>query len=487
MPREIRFLNTLTRRVETLEPLELEHVRMYTCGPTVYNFPHIGNLRTFLFEDVLRRTLRAFGYRVTQVMNLTDIDDKTIKGAAAEGITLREFTERYVEAFFEDLDTLRVERAEHYPRATEWIPQMVELVQRLSARGHTYMQDGSTYYRIATFPGYGKLSGIDVSQVKAGARVDSDEYEKEDMRDFALWKAAKPGEPSWDTVLGKGRPGWHLECSAMGMSLLGNSFDIHTGGVDNIFPHHENEIAQSEGATGMPFVRMWLHAEHLVVEGQKMAKSLGNFYTLRDLLAKDHDPLAIRYLLISVPYRQKLNFTFDGLHAAGAGIERIGNTLRRLAHSPPAGGEGSLPAETVDALLEEFDAGLADDLNTARALAALHTLLTRVNQALDGGGITAGVRRRVEGAFDRIDRILGIFPHDVIAHVSGSSATSAIGSVTAGATQSDDAEIETLIAERDAARNARDFARADAIRKQLAERGLVLEDTPHGTVWHRSK
>jgi cysteinyl-tRNA synthetase len=468
MAREIRLLNTLTRRVQPLEPLESEHVRMYTCGPTVYNYPHIGNLRTFLFEDVLRRTLKAFGYRVTQVMNLTDIDDKTIKGAAAEGITLREFTDRYIEAFFEDLDTLGVERAEHYPRATEWIPQMVELVQRLSARGHTYVQDGSTYFRIATFPSYGRLSGIDVNAVKPGARVDADEYEKEDVRDFVLWKAAKPEEPAWDTVLGKGRPGWHLECSAMGMSLLGDSFDIHTGGVDNIFPHHENEIAQSEGATGMPFVRMWLHAEHLFVEGQKMAKSLGNFYTLRDLLAKGHDPLAIRYLLISVPYRQKLNFTFDGLHAAAAGIERIGNTLRRLLHTPPVDGDGDLSTATVGAFLDEFDAGLADDLNTAQALAALHTLLTRINQALDGGGIAAATRSRLDAAFARVGAVLGIVP-------------------SGGGVESPDAEVDALIAKRDAARTARDFARADAIRKQLTEMGIVLEDTPHGTVWHRVK
>jgi cysteinyl-tRNA synthetase len=487
MPREIRFLNTASRRVETLDPLEKGHVRMYTCGPTVYNFPHIGNYRTFLFEDVLRRALKSFGYRVTQVMNLTDIDDKTIKGAAAEGITLREFTDRYVAAFFEDLDVLGVERAEHYPRATEWIPQMVALVQRLTERGHTYEQDGSTYFRIATFPGYGKLSGIDVAQVRAGARVDADEYEKEDVRDFVLWKAAKEGEPSWDTPLGRGRPGWHLECSAMSMGLLGESFDIHSGGVDNIFPHHENEIAQSEGATGRPFVHTWLHAEHLFVEGQKMAKSLGNFYTLRDLLAAGHDPLAIRYLLISVPYRQKLNFTFEGLRAAAAGIERIGNTLRRLAHTPRAGGEGALAAVTLDEFESEFEAGLADDLNTARALAAVHTLLTAVNQALDGGGIGAEVRPRLDAAFSRVDAVLGIVPRDVTVHIPGVPATARVGAVKASLTPSADAEIDRLIAERVAARKARDFARADAIRKQLTERGIVLEDTPHGTVWHRAK
>jgi cysteinyl-tRNA synthetase len=487
MPREIRFLNTAGRKVGRFEPLESGHARIYTCGPTVYNFPHIGNYRAFLFEDVLRRTLKAFGYRVTQVMNLTDIDDKTINGAAAEGIGLREFTDRYVAAFFEDIDTLGVERAEHYPRATEWIPQMVELVERLTKRGHTYVQDGSTYFRIATFPGYGKLSGIDVSRVRAGARVDADEYEKEDVRDFVLWKAPKPGEPSWDTPLGPGRPGWHLECSAMSMGLLGESFDIHAGGVDNIFPHHENEIAQSEGATGKPFVHTWLHAEHLFVEGQKMAKSLGNFYTLRDLLEKGHDPLAIRYLLISVPYRQKLNFTFDGLQAAAAAIERIGNTLRRLAHTPPATGDGSLPAAAVDAFDVEFDAGLADDLNTAQALAALHTLLTAVNQALDAGGIGVKVRPRVDAALARVDAVLGIVPRDVSVHVSGVSATAGVGPVTASVAQSEQAEIEALIAERVAARKARDFPRADQIRKQLTERGIVLEDTPHGTVWHRAK
>jgi cysteinyl-tRNA synthetase len=467
MPREIRLFNTLTRRVETFRPLEPGRVRMYTCGPTVYNFVHIGNLRTFLFEDVLRRTLGAFGYRVTQVMNLTDIDDKTIKGAAAEGVSLREFTDRYVDAFFADIDALGIQRAEHYPRATDFIAEQVALVRRLTERGHTYVQDKSTYFRIGTFPGYGKLSGLDVDEVKAGARVDADEYEKEDVRDFVLWKAAKPGEPAWDTELGSGRPGWHLECSAMGMTLLGESFDIHTGAVDNIFPHHENEIAQSEGATGKPFVHTWLHAEHLVVEGQKMAKSAGNFFTLRDLLAKGHSPLAIRYLLVSVPYRQKLNFTFDGLHAAAAGVERLGNTLRRLAHTPPAAGGGHLPATAVDEFMAEFDGALADDLNTARALAAVHALLTRVNQALDAGGIGETVGAGVEAAFARVDAVLGIVPR--------------IGAGGAG-----DAAIDALVAERNAARKARDFARADAIRGELTARGIVLEDTPHGTVWHRS-
>jgi cysteinyl-tRNA synthetase len=465
---EMKFLNTLSRVTAPFHPLDPGNVRIYTCGPTVYNFVHIGNLRTFLFEDVLRRSLKELGYPVTQVMNLTDIDDKTIKGAAAEGISLRAFTDRYIAAFFEDIDTLRVERAEHYPRATDFIPQMVELVKRLTANGHTYVLDGSTYFRIATFPRYGMLSGIDINEVKAGARVDADEYEKEDVRDFVLWKAAKAGEPAWETELGLGRPGWHLECSAMSTTLLGESFDIHTGAVDNIFPHHENEIAQSEGATGKPFVHTWLHAEHLVVEGEKMAKSKGNFFTLRDLLERGHDPVAIRYLLISVPYRQKLNFTFDGLHGAESVITRISNTLRRLEHTPAASGEGSLAASELDAFDTEFLAGLADDLNTARALAAFHVLLTKVNQALDADGIAVAVRSRLDQALHRVERTLNILPVET---KKGSA----------------DAEIDALVAARQAARKARDFAKADAIREELTARGIAVEDTPHGPVWRRTR
>jgi len=463
----LRFKNTLTRRVEPFEPIVPGKVGLYTCGPTVYNFVHIGNLRTFLFEDVLRRTLKLFGHEVTQVMNLTDVDDKTIRGANEAGLSLREYTDRYIEAFFDDLDTLCVERAEHYPRATDYIPQMVELVRRLEERGHTYRSEGSIYYRISTFPEYGKLSGIRPEANLAGARIDADEYEKEDARDFVLWKAPREGEPVWETELGPGRPGWHIECSAMSMALLGESFDIHTGGVDNIFPHHENEIAQSEGATGKPFVRYWLHAEHLVVEGEKMAKSRGNFFTLRDLLERGHDPLAIRYLLISVPYRQKLNFTFDGLHAAEQAVERYANTLRRLEHAPAASAGGDLPVEVVRSFREEFRAALGDDLNTARALGALHTLLRRVNTALDGGGIGQETRRELDAALAEADAVLAVRP----------SQESTEPGVDAG-------EIERLIAERTAARKARDFARADAIRDELRSRGIVLEDTPHGTVWH---
>ena len=461
----LRLYNTLTRRMADFEPLENGRVRMYTCGPTVYDFAHIGNLRTFLFEDILRRTLEMLGYQVTQVMNLTDIDDKTIRGAAAAGISLRDFTDRYIAAFFEDLERLGVERAEHYPRATDYIEQMVALVEGLRAAGRTYESDGSIYYRIASFEGYGKLSGVRPEANLAGARVDVDEYDKDDARDFVLWKAAKPGEPAWDTALGRGRPGWHLECSAMSMALLGETFDIHTGGVDNIFPHHENEIAQSEGLTGRPFARYWLHAEHLVVEGEKMAKSKGNFFTLRDLLERGHDPLAIRYLLISVPYRQKLNFTFDGLHAADQALDRIRNTLRRLQTTPPAAGPGGLTVESVEAYRADLRTALADDLNTARALAALHGLLRSVNTALDGDGVGAAARTALEAAFADTRRALGIVPEVAAAEADGG--------------------IQALVDERTAARTSRDFARADAIRDELAARGIVLEDTPHGTVWHR--
>ena len=467
MAEPLRFYNTLTRRQEPFESLEAGRVRMYTCGPTVYDYAHIGNFRTFLFEDVLRRTLRLFGYQVTQVMNLTDVDDRTIAGAHEAGVALGEHTARYIDAFFANLDALRIQRAEHYPRATEYIPQMVELIQRLEAAGHTYRSDGSIYYRISSFPAYGRLSGVRPEANLPGARVDVDDYEKEDARDFVLWKAPKEDEPSWETAVGPGRPGWHLECSAMSMGLLGETFDIHCGGVDNIFPHHENEIAQSEGATGKPFVRTWLHAEHLQVEGEKMAKRLGNFFTLQDLLDRGHDPTVIRYLLISVPYRQKLNFTFDGLHAAAQAVDRVANTLRRLEHTPPS----EAPAGPMQAAVQEFHrdfrAGLADDLNTARALAALHTLLRQVNIALDDEGIGAEARATLDGALAEVDSVLDVFP------------------AAATTTAQDDADIERLVAERSDARSARDFARADAIRDQLAEMGVTIEDTPHGTVWHR--
>lgn len=462
---EFLFTNTATRKLERFIPGSPQLVRMYTCGPTVYDYVHIGNLRTFLFEDILRRALKVAGYRVQQVMNLTDIDDKTIRGAAAADLGLRAYTDRFIAAFFEDMDALRCERVEFYPRATDFIPQMVELVQKLGEKGHTYQLEGSTYFRIASLPSYGKLSGVDLSGVKPGARVDADEYEKEDVRDFVLWKAAKPGEPFWDTPLGPGRPGWHLECSTMALALLGETLDIHAGGVDLIFPHHENEIAQSEAATGKQFARYWLHSEHLIVEGQKMAKSAGNFFTLRDLLKRGHDPVGIRYLLVSVPYRQKLNFTFEALQAAEAAVERIGNTLRRLHHAQAATGEGSLPVSAASEFAREFQEAVVDDLNTARALASLHIFLTKVNQALDANGLSSEALDSTKAALRLANGILGVFPEVTTDQV--------------------EAEVEALIQKRAEARAKKDFATADAIRKQLLERGILLEDTPQGTLWRK--
>jgi cysteinyl-tRNA synthetase len=457
--------DTLSRRTRPFEPLEAGRVRMYTCGPTVHDYAHIGNLRTFLFEDLLRRVLEARGYAVTQVMNLTDVDDKIIAKARERGVPIAEYTAPYAEAFFEDLRTLRVEPAEHYPRATAHIDAMVDLVERLRERGHTYTsEDGSIYFRIATFPGYGRLSRVDLSGMRDGARVASDEYDKEDPKDFALWKAARPDEEGWQTRLGRGRPGWHIECSAMAMAYLGETFDIHTGGVDNVFPHHENEIAQSEAATGNPFARTWLHAEHLIVDGQKMAKSLGNFFTLRDVMERGHRPRAIRYLLLSVHYRSPLNFTFAGLEQAAASLERLGDFAARLEALP--GGvepEAGIAARTR-AAMADFDAALNDDLNSSRALGAVFEWLRDVNRAIDEGRVTTADRAALEGMLATFDRI-----YDVLTPDAGETALSA--------------EIEALIAEREAARRERDWARADAIRDDLAARGVVLEDTPQGVRW----
>ncbi|HEY7471166.1 MAG TPA: cysteine--tRNA ligase [Gemmatimonadota bacterium] len=464
----LAFYDTLRRERVAFEPLAPGRVRMYTCGPTVHDYAHIGNLRTFLFEDLLRRVLEARGFDVTQVMNLTDVDDKIIAKARAAGETIADFTRRYTEAFFEDLATLRVERAEHYPTATGHISAMVELVKRLEAGGHTYRtDDGSIWFRIATFPDYGKLSRIDMSGMRDGARVESDEYEKEDPKDFALWKAAKPGEEAWDTELGRGRPGWHIECSAMSMAYLGETFDLHTGGVDNIFPHHENEIAQSEAATGRPFSRGWLHAEHLIVDGQKMAKSLGNFFTLRDLLERGYRPRAIRYLLLSVHYRQQLNFTFAGLDQAAASIERLSDFVRRLDELPADGAPSPDLSERSRRARAEFDAALDDDLNTSRALGAVFEWVRDVNRALDEGRAGTADRPALEEvlrAFDAIYDVLTPDPEEL--------------ELEAG--------IEALIAEREEARRDKDWGRADVLRGRLAELGITVEDTPGGPRWKRS-
>ncbi|MBC8647668.1 MAG: cysteine--tRNA ligase, partial [Thermoanaerobaculia bacterium] len=409
----LRLFNTLGRRTVELQPLEPGHVRLYTCGPTVYNVAHIGNLRTFLFEDVLRRHLKARGLRVTQVMNLTDVDDKIIRGAMEAKRSIPDFTAPYIEAFFRDLDRLNVDRAEHYPKATDHVPEMIALIERLRDRGHTYESEGSVYFRIATFPEYGKLSGIDLTQARRGERVAEDEYEKEDVKDFALWKAAKPGEPSWPSPWGEGRPGWHIECSAMSMKYLGEHFDLHTGGVDNIFPHHENEIAQSEGATGSPFVDVWLHAEHLIVDGEKMAKSKNNFFTLDDVLKQRDDPAAVRYLLISVPYRKKLNFTQEALAGAVTSVNYIFDTWVRVTDFGPGLGQRPSPfpaEERSRQFLSHFADAMDNDLNTAEALGALFPFLTEVNKAVDQGHLDSAGAATVRSAIERADLVLGVIP-----------------------------------------------------------------------------
>ena len=476
---EILLHNTLTGRKEPFAPFHPGEVRMYTCGPTVYDYAHIGNYRTFVFQDILRRFLRSRGLRVIQVMNLTDVDDRIIQNAAAAGVGIREYTETYIKAFLEDMRALNFEQPEHLVRATDHIDDMVRLIQRLTERSLTYTSEGSIYYRISKFAGYGKLSKIDLSGIQAGARVDVDRYEKADARDFALWKAPKPGEYFWETPIGPGRPGWHIECSAMAMKYLGETLDIHTGGVDLVFPHHENEIAQSEAATGQQFVRFWLHAEHLIVEGEKMSKSLGNFFTLRDLFNKGHKPSTIRFLLASVPYRRQLNFTMDGLTQAASSVERLRNFVARLKAEKFVPGQSEAIATLARAAEEEFEKGLEDDLNTAVALAAIFDLVRDVNTAIDRGQFRQGDAPVVLAAVQKFDRIFALLTDD------DAEKLRAMGFET-GQAELSDAEVEALAAERQTARQRRDYQSADRIRHQLAERGIILEDTRDGGVrWKR--
>jgi len=474
---KILFHNTLTGRKEPFVPLRPGEVRMYTCGPTVYDFAHIGNFRTFIFQDILRRFLRSRGYRVIQVMNLTDVDDRIIQNAAAAGAGIREYTEKYAQAFLEDARSLSMEPPEYLVRATDHIAEMVALIQRLTERTLTYRSDGSIYYRMAKFPHYGKLSKIDLSGIQPGARVEVDRYEKSDPRDFALWKAAKPGEHFWETPLGPGRPGWHIECSAMAMKYLGETLDIHTGGVDLIFPHHENEIAQSEAATGKPFVRYWLHAEHLNVEGQKMSKSLGNFFTLRELYEQGHKPSSVRYLLASVPYRRQLTFSLDGLQQAASSVERLRNLEQRLKTEKFPPGQSDAMQARVRRAMEEFDKGLEDDLNTAVALAAVFDLVREVNTAADRGEFRQDDAPAVQDVLEKFDRVFAVLKDD--------DAEKLLALGFGAKAELSAAEIEKLIAERQAARQRRDFQKADQIRQSLAERGIMLEDTRDGVRWKR--
>jgi cysteinyl-tRNA synthetase len=463
----LRFYNTLTQQLEPFAPRSGNVVRMYTCGPTVYNFVHIGNLRTFTFQDILRRWLHARGYQLDHVMNITDVEDKIIRNAAAEHKTIGEYTAVYTQAFLEDAAKLRLQRPERLVKATAHIPDIVAAIQKLEERGYTYKSDGSIYYRIANFPSYGKLSHNDFSGIRAGARVDVDEYDKADARDFVLWKAKKDEELAWETPLGAGRPGWHIECSVMAMKYLGETLDIHTGGVDLTFPHHENEIAQSEAITGKPFARFWLHAEHLSIDARKMSKSLGNFYTLRDLVGMGYAPEAIRYLLASVPYRKKLNFTFEGLKAAATSIERLRNYKLRLETAKFAEGTSEKLTERAQAGRKAFDEALDDDLNTAEALAAAFEYVRDINTAMDNGEFLAG---NVVGAREFLDWFDSIF--DVLQPAEKENGLA-------------DLQIDALVSERTAAKRARDFARADQIRGDLAAQGVILEDTKEGVRWKR--
>jgi cysteinyl-tRNA synthetase len=460
-------------------PQKAGEVRMYTCGPTVYDYAHIGNYRTFVFQDILRRFLKLRGFKLNHVMNLTDVDDRIIANAAAAGKSIRDYTEKYVQAFFEDCKTLSIEAPEHWIRATDYIDDMVKLIQRLQQKTFTYPSEGSIYYRITKFPEYGKLSKIDLTGIQAGARVDNDRYEKESARDFALWKAPKPGEHFWETPIGPGRPGWHIECSAMAMKFLGETLDIHTGGIDLAFPHHENEIAQSEAASGKPFVRYWLHAEHLLVEGEKMSKSLGNFFTLRDLFGKGYKPSALRFALASVPYRKQLNFTFDGLQQATSSVERLRNFADRLKQGKFPAGKQKGMAERIAKAAEEFDAGLSEDLNTARALAAAFDLVREVNIAMDKGEFRQGDVPAAQEFLAAFDKVFAVMEDN------DGEKLRALGY---GGTESgpDDAEIDRLVAERNTAKKKRDFTAADRIRKELADRGIIIEDAKDGTVrWKR--
>ncbi len=489
----LNLFNTLGNRMEPVVPERDNTLRMYCCGPTVYDYGHIGNFRTFLHVDVLRRYARLRGMALKHVMNITDVDDKIIRNAAAAGMEIGTYTAKYEAAFFEDMDALGVERPEVIARATENIDGMVDLIQRLEAQDIAYRaEDGSWYFRIAKFPKYGELSGKDLEGIEDGARVDVDEYEKDSARDFALWKACKPGEASWDTPLGCGRPGWHIECSAMAIKHLGNSFDLHAGGEDLMFPHHENEIAQSESATHETFARHWFHVRFLLVEGQKMSKSVGNFYTLRDLLLMGYRASAIRFLLLSVPYRHQMNFTFDGLVESASAIERLRTFARRVRAAVPAGnGEGGL-AKLVADKTDAYYAALDNDLNTAEARAAMFDVVRAGNIALDAGSVTAQEQAAIEALLTAFDAVFDILvdrdderTRAAVAWAQAEGRDAQIAPELLGKLSFGDADIEALVTERTEAKRRRNFARADAIRNELLEKGVVLEDGKAGVTWKR--
>jgi cysteinyl-tRNA synthetase len=491
----LRLYNTMSSQVEEFHPLRDNEVRMYACGPTVYDYGHIGNFRTFIAVDMLQRFLRQSGYKLRYVMNITDVDDKIIRNAARDGVTVQQYTAKYERAFLEDSAMIGIEQPT-LVRATEHIPEMADFVAKLVDKGIAYRtEDGSYYFRIASFPRYGRLSKKDFGGMLDGARVDVDEYDKDSARDFALWKAPKPGEASWDASIGPGRPGWHLECSVMSMEELGESFDLHAGGEDLVFPHHENEIAQSESMTGMTFVRFWFHVRFLLVEGEKMSKSLGNFYTLRDLVLKGHKPSSIRYLLTSVPYRNQLNFTFNGLKQAAVSVERLRNFRQRLitGNFPPGSNSEmqSLAGETVD----RMRVSLEDDLNTAQAQAAIFEMVRSANSALDSGQVKKDDAKPLLAALQKFDEIFAVIADDDTAKMKqvfewapteGREKDITLElreAVQSG--QLSDADIQKKSDEMEAARKARDFKTSDALRAELTAAGILIENAKDGVRWRR--
>ncbi|OLB20943.1 MAG: cysteine--tRNA ligase [Acidobacteriales bacterium 13_2_20CM_55_8] len=491
----LRLYNTLSGKVEEFQPMNNNEVRMYVCGPTVYDYGHIGNFRTFVAVDVLRRFLRQSGYTVHHVMNITDVDDKIIHNAAHAGLSVQQYTAKYEKAFLEDAATLNIEQP-ILVRATEHIPEMAQFVADLEKKGFAYRaEDGSYYFRIAKFPGYGKLSKKDFAGMEDGARVDVDDYDKDNARDFALWKAPKPGEASWETPIGRGRPGWHIECSVMSMQQLGETFDLHAGGEDLIFPHHENEIAQSESMTGKPFVRFWFHARFLLVEGEKMSKSLGNFFTLRDLVLKGHKPSSIRFLLASVPYRNQLNFTFDGLKQAAVSVERLRNFQSRLDTGQFPQGASEQMTELARDTLKRFWSGMEDDLNTAQAQAAIFDMVRKGNAAIDAGQLKRDDAAALLDVLERFDQIFAVLEDDetekmkkILNWAKSEKREKDVSNTllqTMEAQELSDAGIEQKIAEMENARRSRNFQSSDAIRAELMAAGIVVENTKDGVRWKR--
>jgi cysteinyl-tRNA synthetase len=489
----LRLYNTLSGKIEEFQPLQGNEVRMYACGPTVYDYGHIGNFRTFVAVDILRRFLLQKGFSVRHVMNITDVDDKIIRNSAQEGLSVKDYTAKYERAFLEDSSTLNIEQP-ILARATDHIPEMAEFVANLEKKGFAYRtEDGSYYFRIAKFPGYGKLSKKDFAGMEDGARVDVDEYEKDSARDFALWKAPKPGEAFWESQIGRGRPGWHIECSTMSMQELGETFDLHAGGEDLIFPHHENEIAQSESLTGKPFAHFWFHARFLLVEGEKMSKSAGNFFTLRDLALKGYKPSSIRLLLASVPYRHQLNFTFDGLKQMASNVDKLRNFKLRLTTGqfPDGASDSTLAQETV----ERMTSALEDDLNTAQAQAAIFDMVRKANVMIDGGQIKRDDVAPLLAALDKFDEIFAVLRDDdapkmkaILEWAEAEGRAKDISQELLGAAGTgglSDADIEKKIAEMEAARRARNFQASDAIRAELTSAGLLVEITKDGVRWRR--